>query len=396
MDRLRPKHYTGDLHVQDLSLKQVVRNAIKRACRILEEHPAFTDCAEKFDQWEKAGVTALEPHGEALVSGDDFELGDDGANVEAEPPAAMDSECYSVEGYLNGGRVQYNGKEAHVMTIVNEKFNKQRARRSSARLMRIVGASAAPHTPQDYAVTPLGETIWVGAPFIAVVNFKEGKRNNSLKSTAYIFAFLEARLQHTPLPEPTHSALNCEYGCVVGIPMHFRPDEEGVLQFVSNAPNVQLSFNYTDVYFINPDLGLDGRWSISKDAVSTIAHGLYTRKVCAPLASLVPYKGIDAFRAVSDLKQGLHQCPYCSMEVNLQNHVQHMAFHIGRGEAVGDHLPCMFCGLTDGLCHLDMSKVQTCKARWQMRSGSCAHHRYRKVSSLPLHPSPSLPPPVPP
>ena len=40
-----------------------------------------------------------------------------------ESPPAFGIECQFVEVYMNGARVQYKGKEAHVMTIINENFN---------------------------------------------------------------------------------------------------------------------------------------------------------------------------------------------------------------------------------------------------------------------------------
>ena len=144
----------------------------------------------------------LEPHGEPLLDGDEMDSDDEEAAVDppAQPnPISPQTVCQSVEVYMNGVRVQYKGKEAHIMTIVNAKFNKKRVRRASDRLLKIEGVTAQPTPEVAYTVTPLGEMLWVGAPFIALINFQEGKRKTALKSTCWVFAVLEGKL-HGSIP----------------------------------------------------------------------------------------------------------------------------------------------------------------------------------------------------
>ena len=74
----------------------------------------------------------------------------------------------------------------------------------------------------------------------------------------------------------------------------------------------------------------------------------------------------------------------------------HMAFHIGRGEAIGVCPPCLFCGHTVGTCRLQMSKARSGDAHWQIAPTSCAHHCYRKTNMASLqkqvvHNEPLLP-----
>ena len=87
---------------------------------------------------------------------------------------------------------------------------------------------------------------------------------------------------------------------------------------------------------------------------------------------------------MSTLKEGEHECHYCHMHVNGKDLMLHMAFHIGRGEAVGVCLPCLFCGHTDGTCRLHMNKVCCADAQWQIAPTSCAHHCFRKVNMASL------------
>ena len=123
-----------------------------------------------------------------------------------------------------------------------------------------------------YTVTPLGEMLWVGVPFIALINFQEGKRKTALKSTCWVFAMLEGKLHGSVVHEPTHVALNSEYGAVTGIPMLFKQSGDGMLEYVSNVEK-QVTFAYKDVHFVNPECGADGTCRLSLEALTTIAHG---------------------------------------------------------------------------------------------------------------------------
>ena len=264
-DRLRPQHYKANVRVSGLCIVDLVRAAIKEASSILAAHPLFPDSAEKFKIWEAQGITALEPHGEPLVTGDEVDPDDDEAtaNEDGGPlPSVTPTPCDSMEVYMNGGQLQYHGKDAHIMSVVNETFNKKRVRRSSDRLVRIEGGTANPNAMAECVETPLGETLWVGAPFIALINYQPGKRKTALKSTAWVFAVLEGLLHGKRVQEPTHIALNSAYGSVVGVPMRFRADDAAVLQYVSNVDQ-KVTFAYTDVHFINPECASDGTWSLT-------------------------------------------------------------------------------------------------------------------------------------
>ena len=154
-------------------------------------------------------------------------------------------------------------------------------------------------------------------------------------------------------------------------------------EYVSNVEK-PVTFAYKDVHFINPECGADGTWRLSFEALTTIAHGLYTRKVHAPIVALNPYGGMEPARAVPTMKEGDHECQYCHMSVKGKDLMQHMAFHIGRGEAKGVCPPCVFCGHNDGACRLQKAKTKSANERWQPASGSCAHHCFWKVSMAAL------------
>ena len=158
-----------------------------------------------------------------LVTGDEVDPDDE----EVDDPVAIVTPglCDSVDVCMHGGRLQYHGKEAHIMTIVNETFNKKRVKCRSDRLVRIEGGTATPHGTEECVEAPRGETLWVGAPFIALVNYQVGWRKTALQSTAWVFAVLEGRLNGKPVKEPTHTTLNSAYGSMVGVPMLFRPDD---------------------------------------------------------------------------------------------------------------------------------------------------------------------------
>ena len=65
----------------------------------------------------------------------------------------------------------------------------------------------------------------------------------------------------------------------------------------------QVTFAYKDVHFINPECGADGTWRMSLEALTTIAHGLHTRKVHAPIVALNPYGGMEPAPAVPTMKE---------------------------------------------------------------------------------------------
>ena len=76
----------------------------------------------------------------------------------------------------------------------------------------------------------------------------------------------------------------------------------------------QVAFAYKDVHFINHEGGADGTWRLSFEALTTIAHGLYTRKVHAPIVALNRYGGMEPARAVPTMKEGdtsanIARCP---------------------------------------------------------------------------------------
>ena len=152
-----------------------------------------------------------------------------------------------------------------------------------------------------------------------------------------------------------------------------------MLEYVSNVEK-QVTFAYKDLHFINPECGADGTWGLSLEALTTIAHGLYARKVHAPIEALNPYGGMEPAPAVPTMKDGHHECQCCQMSVKGKDLMQHMAFHIGCGKAKWVCPPCLFCGHTDDACRLQMTKTKSANARWQPTPRLCAHHCFQKAS----------------
>ena len=124
--------------------------------------------------------------------------------------------------------------------------------------------------------------------------------------------------------------------------------------------------------------------SLPVEGLGTIADALVSRKVHAPVVALRPYEGVEPLPAMPTLKLGDHACQYCHLQVNGKDLMLHMAFHIGRGEAVGVCPLCLFCGHTNGTCRLQMSKARSGDAHWQIAPTSCAHHCYRKTNMASL------------
>ena len=66
--------------------------------------------------------------------------------------------CDSMDMYMNGGRLQYQRKDAHIMIVVNEKFKKKRVRCSPDRLVCMEGGKSNPNATAQCVETLLGET----------------------------------------------------------------------------------------------------------------------------------------------------------------------------------------------------------------------------------------------
>ena len=94
-------------------------------------------------------------------------------------PFFADAEITCCEAFLIGGRITYNGKESHIMSLVNAWLNKNVVRRAADRLMKIADFGRTPTTNDaTEKVIPLRDVVWVGAPLAAVVNYKLNKRAN--------------------------------------------------------------------------------------------------------------------------------------------------------------------------------------------------------------------------
>ena len=102
------------------------------------------------------------PFGEPLV---DIEEWNDNAplpqSVFDVPPFAS-AEVTCSKAFLNGGRMTYNGKESHIMSVVNARLNKNVVRRAADRLLKIAGFGRTP-TAKDTIekVIPLRDLGWV-------------------------------------------------------------------------------------------------------------------------------------------------------------------------------------------------------------------------------------------
>ena len=85
---------------------------------LLKNHPMLVDVDSKQATWQEDGRTALETFGEPLVDFDEWNdnvpLPDSVFHV----PLFADAEITCSEAFLNGGRITYNGKESHIMSVV--------------------------------------------------------------------------------------------------------------------------------------------------------------------------------------------------------------------------------------------------------------------------------------
>ena len=204
MDNLRPGNVTGNTATNSFELRTIVEKAVRTVGDLMKKHPMLVDVDSKLDTWQQDGRTALEPFGEPLVDFDEW-------NDNAPLPNSMfvDAEITCSEAFLNGGRITYNGKESHIMLVVNAPLNKNVVRRAADHLPKIAGFGRTP-TANDTIekVIPLRDVVWVGTPFAAVVNYKVNKRANRMCSAIPLFAFSKAQRGALKLRCPTHRDLD--------------------------------------------------------------------------------------------------------------------------------------------------------------------------------------------
>ena len=81
-------------------------------------------------------MATLEPFREPLV---DFDEWNDNAPLPDsvfDVPLFGDAKITCSEAFLNGGRITYNGKESHIMSVVNARLNKNVVRRAADCLLK--------------------------------------------------------------------------------------------------------------------------------------------------------------------------------------------------------------------------------------------------------------------
>ena len=219
---------------------------------LLKKHPMLVDVDSKQATWQQDEHTALETFGEPLV---DFDKWKDNAPLPDsvfDVPLFADAEITCSEGFLDGGRITYNGKESHIMSVVNARLNKNVVRRAVDRLLKIAGFGRTPTTNDTIEkVIPLRDVVRVGAPFATVVNYKVNKRANRMRSTILLFAFSKAQRGALKLRCPTHRDFDTSQGVVIGTALHMN-NEEGMLRFMNHG-TIEATFAYQDVQWVDPD-----------------------------------------------------------------------------------------------------------------------------------------------
>ena len=194
MDNLRPGNVTGNTATNNCELRTIVEKAVRNVGDLLKKHSMFVDVDSKLATWQQDERTALEPFGEPLV---DFDEWNDNAPLPDsvfDVPLFADAEITCSEAFFNGGRITYNGKESHIMSVVNARLNKNVVRRAADRLLKLAGFGRTPTANETIEkVIPLRDVVWVGTPFAAVVNYKVNKRANRMRSTILLFAFSKAQ-----------------------------------------------------------------------------------------------------------------------------------------------------------------------------------------------------------
>ena len=182
-----------------------------------------------------------------------------------------------------------------------------------------------------------------------------------LKIMCCLFALLHGKLHGSVVREPTHTALNSEYGTVFGVPFLFKQSGDGMLDCVSIVDK-PVTAAYKVVHFINPECAANRTWSLSSVALTTIPQGLYLRKVHAPIVALRPYAGMQLTPAIPTMKECQHQCQHGHMSVKGKGLVKHMQFHIARAQVKAPCPPCLSSGDIDGACPLRMQRAKTADA----------------------------------
>ena len=73
----------------------------------------------------------------------------------------------------------------------------------------------------------LRDIVWVGAPFVAVVNYKVNKHTNWMRNIIILFAFSKAQCGTLKLQCPIHRDLNTSEGFVIGTALRMN-NKEGI------------------------------------------------------------------------------------------------------------------------------------------------------------------------
>jgi hypothetical protein len=237
MDRVKPDHYTEDMHVREVQLSQVWRAAINGAEKVLSEHPNIGDTAKGlFDNLFGKDATLLRPNGQSLwrpKKNKDFVVEDwvleglaeeqnalDPIDEEEEEPAEEVRQTPTTaclvsdtgaerahptgqapiyESYLTveasaqeGGTAPYitmqDGTRVHVARLINLKFNDKVEHDSADRLRRCQQVSRCLGGP-DKEVPD--DVVLQGTPFLVLLTCTAGAQKCC---SAVVASFTECRV----------------------------------------------------------------------------------------------------------------------------------------------------------------------------------------------------------
>ena len=179
------------------------------------------------------------------------------------------------------------------MSVVNARLNKNVVRQAKERL-KIVGFGRT-LTANDTTekVIPLRDILWVGAPFVAMVNYKVNKCANRMYSTILLLAFTKAQ---SGALKPRDMAQVSYYWHHIAHEQQKRNDAVHELR--------EGIFAYQDVQWVVPKFEDDGSWSVDVNDIEAIVELLHKKRVWSNVCSIKTYVDSLVRGLVATSKEG--------------------------------------------------------------------------------------------
>ena len=111
---------TSNTATSSFELRTIVEKFVRSVGDVLKKHPMLVDVDSKLYLWQQDGHTALEPFGEPLLDFDEWIDNAPLLDCVFDVPLFVDAEITCNKAFLNDGHITYQGKESHIMSVVND------------------------------------------------------------------------------------------------------------------------------------------------------------------------------------------------------------------------------------------------------------------------------------